>query len=129
MTHCRVPPEPSVQARARNERPLFHSMGRCVRVEERQRLHTTYIFVEIGTVSGRRAQSRAKAGTKIKNVIEVETGCRIGYSRVLPSSRKSRIVPEPELKLETILGLTAISFHTKDEGIIPYQRGRSRRQV
>ncbi|GBP62020.1 hypothetical protein EVAR_46049_1 [Eumeta japonica] len=42
MTHCRVPPEPSVRARARNERSLFHSIDRCVRVEERQRPHTTY---------------------------------------------------------------------------------------
>ncbi|GBP51664.1 hypothetical protein EVAR_48287_1 [Eumeta japonica] len=42
MTHCRVPPEPSVRARARNESSLFHSIGRCVRVEERQRPHTTY---------------------------------------------------------------------------------------
>ncbi|GBP65531.1 hypothetical protein EVAR_98152_1 [Eumeta japonica] len=42
MTHCRVPPEPSVRARERNERSLFHSIGRCVRVEERQRPHTTY---------------------------------------------------------------------------------------
>ncbi|GBP55786.1 hypothetical protein EVAR_50202_1 [Eumeta japonica] len=42
MIHCRVPPEPSVRARARNERSLFHSIGRCVRVEERQRPHTTY---------------------------------------------------------------------------------------
>ncbi|GBP74158.1 hypothetical protein EVAR_53348_1 [Eumeta japonica] len=41
MTHCPVPPEPSVRARARNERSLFHSIGRCVRVEERQRPHTT----------------------------------------------------------------------------------------
>ncbi|GBP94359.1 Immediate early response 3-interacting protein 1 [Eumeta japonica] len=36
MTHCRVPPEPSVRARARNERFLFHSIGRCVRVRERE---------------------------------------------------------------------------------------------
>ncbi|GBP37527.1 hypothetical protein EVAR_28779_1 [Eumeta japonica] len=42
MTHCRVPPEPSVRARARNERSLFHSIGQCVRIEERQRPHTTY---------------------------------------------------------------------------------------
>ncbi|GBP75245.1 hypothetical protein EVAR_45444_1 [Eumeta japonica] len=42
MTHCRVPPEPSVRARARNERSLFHSIGRCDRVEERQRPHATY---------------------------------------------------------------------------------------
>ncbi|GBP16858.1 hypothetical protein EVAR_13238_1 [Eumeta japonica] len=42
MTHCRVPPEPSVRARPRNERPLFHSIGRFVRVEERQQPHTTY---------------------------------------------------------------------------------------
>ncbi|GBP47076.1 hypothetical protein EVAR_29679_1 [Eumeta japonica] len=42
MTHCHVPPEPSVRARARNERFLFHPIGRCVRVEERQRPHTTY---------------------------------------------------------------------------------------
>ncbi|GBP70924.1 hypothetical protein EVAR_97771_1 [Eumeta japonica] len=33
MTHCRVPPEPSARARARNERFLFHSIGRCVRIE------------------------------------------------------------------------------------------------
>ncbi|GBP67742.1 hypothetical protein EVAR_40513_1 [Eumeta japonica] len=42
MTHCRVPPEPSVRARARNERYLFHSIGRCVQEEERQRPHTTH---------------------------------------------------------------------------------------
>ncbi|GBP41488.1 hypothetical protein EVAR_24406_1 [Eumeta japonica] len=42
MSHCRVPPEPSVRARAWNERSLFHSIGRCVRVEERQRPHTPY---------------------------------------------------------------------------------------
>ncbi|GBP05294.1 hypothetical protein EVAR_76739_1 [Eumeta japonica] len=42
MSHCRVPPEPSVRARARNERSLFHSIDRCVREEERQRPHTTY---------------------------------------------------------------------------------------
>ncbi|GBP90869.1 Sphingomyelin phosphodiesterase 4 [Eumeta japonica] len=42
MTHCRAPPEPSERAMARNERFLFHSIGRCVRVEERQRPHTTY---------------------------------------------------------------------------------------
>ncbi|GBP47598.1 hypothetical protein EVAR_30312_1 [Eumeta japonica] len=28
MTHCRVPSEPSARARARNERSLFHSIGR-----------------------------------------------------------------------------------------------------
>ncbi|GBP10448.1 hypothetical protein EVAR_76315_1 [Eumeta japonica] len=39
---CRVTSEPSVRARARNERSLFHSIGRCVREEERQRPHTTY---------------------------------------------------------------------------------------
>ncbi|GBP69739.1 hypothetical protein EVAR_48766_1 [Eumeta japonica] len=39
---CRVPPEPSVRVKSRNERFLFHSIGRCVRVEERQRPHTTY---------------------------------------------------------------------------------------
>ncbi|GBP62860.1 hypothetical protein EVAR_44715_1 [Eumeta japonica] len=37
-----VPPEPSVRARTQNVRSLFHSIGRCVRVEERQRPHTTY---------------------------------------------------------------------------------------
>ncbi|GBP24806.1 hypothetical protein EVAR_14139_1 [Eumeta japonica] len=42
VTHYPVPPEPSARARARNERSLFHSIGRCVRVEERQRPHTTY---------------------------------------------------------------------------------------
>ncbi|GBP55386.1 hypothetical protein EVAR_45708_1 [Eumeta japonica] len=42
MTHCRVPSEPSVPVRARNKRSLFHSIGRCVREEERQRPHTTY---------------------------------------------------------------------------------------
>ncbi|GBP83587.1 Transmembrane protein 181 [Eumeta japonica] len=42
MTHCRVPPEPSARARARNKRSLFHSIGRCVRVEERQQPNTTY---------------------------------------------------------------------------------------
>ncbi|GBP92719.1 hypothetical protein EVAR_66040_1 [Eumeta japonica] len=42
MTHCRVPSQPSVRARARNERSLFHSIVRRVRVEERQRLHTTF---------------------------------------------------------------------------------------
>ncbi|GBP17807.1 Probable protein phosphatase 2C T23F11.1 [Eumeta japonica] len=42
MSHCRIPPEPSVRARTRNERSLFNSIGRCVRVEERQRPHTTY---------------------------------------------------------------------------------------
>ncbi|GBP60728.1 hypothetical protein EVAR_47466_1 [Eumeta japonica] len=40
MTHCRVPSDSSVRARARNERSVFHSMGRCVRVEKRQRPHT-----------------------------------------------------------------------------------------
>ncbi|GBP48232.1 hypothetical protein EVAR_96821_1 [Eumeta japonica] len=35
MTHCRVPLEPSVRARARTERSLFHSIGRCDQVEER----------------------------------------------------------------------------------------------
>ncbi|GBP08397.1 hypothetical protein EVAR_77104_1 [Eumeta japonica] len=44
MTHCRVPLVPSVRARARNKRSLFHSIGRCVRVEEKQRPHTTYTF-------------------------------------------------------------------------------------
>ncbi|GBP35922.1 Protein pellino [Eumeta japonica] len=44
MTHCRVPLEPSVRARVRNELSLFHSIGRCVRVEERQRPHTTYTY-------------------------------------------------------------------------------------
>ncbi|GBP26525.1 hypothetical protein EVAR_86027_1 [Eumeta japonica] len=50
MTHCRVPPELSVRARARNERFLFDSIGRCVRVEERQRPHTTYTLDEHSAV-------------------------------------------------------------------------------
>ncbi|GBP63686.1 hypothetical protein EVAR_82046_1 [Eumeta japonica] len=50
MTHCRVPPEPSARARALNERPLFHSIGRCVRVEERQRPHTTYTSRKISQI-------------------------------------------------------------------------------
>ncbi|GBP27370.1 hypothetical protein EVAR_18847_1 [Eumeta japonica] len=54
MTHCRVPPEPSVRARARNERCLFHSIGRCVRVEERQRPHNLH------WLSGRARRTRAE---------------------------------------------------------------------
>ncbi|GBP20215.1 hypothetical protein EVAR_82088_1 [Eumeta japonica] len=50
MTHCRVPHEPRVRARARNERPLFHSIGRCVRVEKSQRPHTTYTSTVLSTV-------------------------------------------------------------------------------
>ncbi|GBP75377.1 hypothetical protein EVAR_34743_1 [Eumeta japonica] len=42
MTLCRVPSEPSARARAWDERSLFHSIGPFVRVEERQRPHTTY---------------------------------------------------------------------------------------
>ncbi|GBP14838.1 hypothetical protein EVAR_91993_1 [Eumeta japonica] len=42
MTHCRVPPEPASE---RGTSDLFHFIGRCVRVEERQRPHTTYTWV------------------------------------------------------------------------------------
>ncbi|GBP27201.1 hypothetical protein EVAR_15974_1 [Eumeta japonica] len=44
MTHCLVPPEPSARARARNQRSLFHSIGRCVRVEERQRPVVSIVY-------------------------------------------------------------------------------------
>ncbi|GBP67443.1 hypothetical protein EVAR_49337_1 [Eumeta japonica] len=46
MTHYRVPPKPSVRAKVQNERSLFHAIGRCVRVEERQRPHTTYTILQ-----------------------------------------------------------------------------------
>ncbi|GBP71602.1 hypothetical protein EVAR_10815_1 [Eumeta japonica] len=64
MIHCHVPPEPSVRARAwkteRHDRPKrsacdasisFHSIGRCIRVEERQRQRTTYTATVHGGVT------------------------------------------------------------------------------
>ncbi|GBP65118.1 hypothetical protein EVAR_5264_1 [Eumeta japonica] len=76
MTHCRVPPEPSVRARARDKRlrgtigksvrlmthlSLIHSIGRCVRVEEeRQRQHTTYTYNNYGRVVGQQNRPACK---------------------------------------------------------------------
>ncbi|GBO98345.1 hypothetical protein EVAR_24_1 [Eumeta japonica] len=76
MTHCRVPPEPSVRVRAQNERSLFHSISRCVLVEERQRPHTTYTqarvhcrrrttFVDAVRAARRRREELTEHATRI----------------------------------------------------------------
>ncbi|GBP35042.1 hypothetical protein EVAR_75245_1 [Eumeta japonica] len=70
MTHCRVPPEPSVRARAQIERSLCHSVDRCVRVEERQRPHTTYTAEAAGTY---RCNSRTGYRTGGRHGIVYET--------------------------------------------------------
>ncbi|GBP21282.1 hypothetical protein EVAR_11677_1 [Eumeta japonica] len=77
MTHCRVPPGPSVRARAWNERSFFHSMGRCVRVEERQRPHTTYTrFGAFGAVSrGCRAADNSRKNSSSQNLVRIKERC------------------------------------------------------
>ncbi|GBP20978.1 hypothetical protein EVAR_9549_1 [Eumeta japonica] len=90
MTHCRVPPEPSVRARARNERSLFHSVGRCLSRRKTAAAHDLHMncFVNclqiqkrftIGSVieygSGRGVEFRT--GIEIGKGIEVEMECEI----------------------------------------------------
>ncbi|GBP36642.1 hypothetical protein EVAR_35226_1 [Eumeta japonica] len=86
MTHCRVPSEPSesgtiegtigLSARLVTHLSLFHSIGRCVRAEERQRPHTTTLV----------ASCRDQRGTKTGRFDQLSTKIIIEYRREAAAS-------------------------------------------
>ncbi|GBP19672.1 hypothetical protein EVAR_75644_1 [Eumeta japonica] len=89
MTHCHVPPEPSVRAKARNKRSLFYSIGRCVRVEERQQPHTTYTIRTLcrAALSGTLRKRAQKCKSPPRECLDVENNLRITTRSDLITSR------------------------------------------